>query len=29
MRRERRYGGLGEGCGEVEENPERIQLAVG
>ena len=28
QRRERRYGGLGEGCGEVEENPERIQLAT-
>jgi undecaprenyl diphosphate synthase len=25
--RERRYGGLGEGCGEVEEDLERIDLA--
>jgi undecaprenyl diphosphate synthase len=23
--RERRYGGLGEGCGEMEENPERMK----
>ncbi|HUB00432.1 MAG TPA: isoprenyl transferase [Terracidiphilus sp.] len=29
QRRERRYGGLGEGCGEVEENPERIQIVAG
>ena len=29
QRRERRYGGLGEDCGEVEENPERIRLAAG
>ena len=29
QRRERRYGGLGEGCGEVEEDPERIRLAAG
>ena len=27
QRRERRYGGLGEGCGEVEEDPERIRIA--
>ncbi len=24
--RERRYGGIGEGCGEVEENPDRIRI---
>ena len=29
QRRERRYGGLGEGCGEVEEDPERIKIAAG
>jgi undecaprenyl diphosphate synthase len=29
QQRERRYGGLGEDCGEVEENPERIQIAAG
>ena len=29
QRRERRFGGIGEGCGEVEENPERIKLAAG
>jgi undecaprenyl diphosphate synthase len=29
QRRERRYGGLGEGCGEVEEHPERIKIAAG
>jgi undecaprenyl diphosphate synthase len=29
QRRERRYGGLGEDCGEVEENPDRIHLAAG
>jgi len=29
QRRERRYGGLGEGCGEVEEDLERIKLAAG
>ena len=29
QRRERRYGGLGEECGEVEEDPERIRLAAG
>ncbi len=28
QRRERRYGGLGEGCGEVEENPECIKIAA-
>ena len=28
QRRERRYGGLGEDCGEVEENPDRIQIAA-
>ena len=27
--RERRYGGLSESAGEVEENPERIKLAAG
>jgi undecaprenyl diphosphate synthase len=26
--RERRFGGLGEGCGEVEENPQRIKIAM-
>ena len=29
QRRERRYGGLSEECGEVEEDPERIRLAAG
>jgi undecaprenyl diphosphate synthase len=29
QRRERRYGGLGEGGGEVEEDPERIKIAAG
>ncbi|MGB6194469.1 MAG: isoprenyl transferase [Terracidiphilus sp.] len=29
QRRERRFGGIGEGCGEVEEDPERIKLAAG
>jgi undecaprenyl diphosphate synthase len=29
QRRERRYGGLGEECGEVEEDPEHIRLAAG
>jgi undecaprenyl diphosphate synthase len=29
QRRERRYGGLGEGCGEVEEDPDRIKIAAG
>jgi len=29
QRRERRYGGLGESCGEVEEDPERIKIAAG
>jgi undecaprenyl diphosphate synthase len=28
QRRERRFGGLGEDCGEVEENPERIHIAA-
>ena len=28
QRRERRYGGLGESCGEVEEDPERIHIAA-
>jgi undecaprenyl diphosphate synthase len=28
QRRERRFGGIGEGCGEVEENPEQIQIAA-
>jgi undecaprenyl diphosphate synthase len=29
QQRERRFGGIGEGCGEVEEDPERIKLAAG
>jgi undecaprenyl diphosphate synthase len=29
QRRERRYGGLGGDCSEVEEDPERIRLAAG
>ncbi len=29
QRRERRFGGIGEGCGEVEEDPERIRIAAG
>ncbi len=29
QRRERRYGGLSESVGEVEENPERIRIAAG
>jgi len=29
QRRERRFGGIGEGGGEVEEDPERIRLAAG
>jgi undecaprenyl diphosphate synthase len=29
QRRERRYGGLGEDCGEVEEDPEQIRIAAG
>ncbi|HUB53306.1 MAG TPA: isoprenyl transferase [Terracidiphilus sp.] len=29
QQRERRYGGLGEDCGEVEEDPDRIHLAAG
>jgi undecaprenyl diphosphate synthase len=28
QRRERRYGGLGGDCGEVEEDPERIHIAA-
>jgi undecaprenyl diphosphate synthase len=28
QRRERRYGGIGENCGEVEENVERIKIAA-
>jgi len=28
QRRERRYGGLGEACGEVEEDPEQMKIAV-
>jgi undecaprenyl diphosphate synthase len=27
--RERRYGGLGESCGEVEENPKRMKITAG
>ena len=29
QRRERRYGGLSENVGQVEENPERIQIVAG
>jgi undecaprenyl diphosphate synthase len=29
QRRERRYGGLSENVGEVEENPDRIQIVTG
>jgi undecaprenyl diphosphate synthase len=29
QRRERRYGGLGEGCGEVEEDPDQIKIVAG
>jgi undecaprenyl diphosphate synthase len=29
QRRERRYGGLGDECGEVDEDPDRIRLAAG
>ena len=29
QRRERRYGGLGELCGEVEEDPDRIRIVAG
>ncbi|HVZ85259.1 MAG TPA: isoprenyl transferase [Terracidiphilus sp.] len=29
QQRERRFGGIGEGCGEVEEDPARIKLAAG
>lgn len=28
QRRERRYGGIGESCGEVEEDPEHIRIAA-
>ena len=28
QRRERRYGGSGEACGEVEEDPEQMKIAV-
>lgn len=28
QRRERRYGGIGEGCGEVEEDPKKQPLAI-
>jgi undecaprenyl diphosphate synthase len=28
QRRERRYGGIGESCGEVEEDPDAIRIAV-
>jgi undecaprenyl diphosphate synthase len=28
QRRNRRYGGLGEGCGEVEEDPDRIKIVA-
>jgi undecaprenyl diphosphate synthase len=27
QRRERRFGGIGESCGEVEEDPERVKIA--
>jgi undecaprenyl diphosphate synthase len=29
QQRERRFGGIGEGCGEVEENTEHIKIAAG
>ncbi|HTX75097.1 MAG TPA: isoprenyl transferase [Terracidiphilus sp.] len=29
QRRERRYGGIGVRCGEVEEDPDQIQIAAG
>ncbi|HEU5351698.1 MAG TPA: isoprenyl transferase [Terracidiphilus sp.] len=29
QRRERRFGGIGEGCGEVQENLERVRIAAG
>jgi undecaprenyl diphosphate synthase len=29
QRRERRFGGIGAGCGEIEEDPERMKLAAG
>jgi undecaprenyl diphosphate synthase len=28
QRRERRYGGIGEDCGEVEEDPEQMKIAA-
>jgi len=28
QRRERRFGGIGESCGEVEEDPDRIKIAA-
>jgi len=28
QRRERRYGGIGENCGEVEEDPDRMKIAA-
>jgi undecaprenyl diphosphate synthase len=28
QRRERRYGGIGEACGEVEDDPEQMKIAV-
>jgi undecaprenyl diphosphate synthase len=28
QRRERRYGGIGENCGEVEEDPDRLKIAA-
>jgi undecaprenyl diphosphate synthase len=28
QRRERRYGGIGESCGEVEEDPEQMKIAA-
>lgn len=29
QRRERRFGGIGESCGEVEEDPDQIKIAAG
>jgi undecaprenyl diphosphate synthase len=29
QRRERRFGGIGAGCGEAEEDPEHVKLAAG
>lgn len=29
QRRERRFGGIGESCGEVEQDPERMKIAAG